>query len=655
MAGEHQYELLERIGVGGMAEVYRANALGAEGFERPIAIKRILPNLAEDEDFVKMFIDEAKIAVQLSHPNIVGIFDLGRFGDDYFIAMELVHGRDLRQIQDREAQLGRRLPIEIALHSAMKVCEALHHAHFKGGGGLMDDRVFIIHRDVSPQNVLVSYDGQVKVTDFGLAKAAGRAVQTQAGIIKGKLAYMSPEQLTSVTLDQRSDVFAAGTLLWEMLTGERLFLGKNDRETIQNVFQARVQSTRALDPAIPEDLDRVVMRALAKDRDQRYRTAQELHDDLEEAAYACNAMIGAPAVSAYMRALFPEAEVSGSVRRRDPRAATAEIRLSDVGGPGRSGAGALSPAPRGGVKSAMPDAEELDADELEDDDEPEEIDDFVEAEPDSIAPPGYEAPRYPSPLAELPDADPERDPEESRQTIPPIGLLDAATPAIPEPPPAMTEANRDPAPVTASLAFADLTPDPISALRATPVARDAPPTHGSGPRAVEPPAVAQIRPPPVVAPVHASFADDEGEGDRTMYGAPPAASFDATLDLAKATAEYRGELDAALAAMEGLESFDAGPEGRVLPEEMLTTKHHAPSTDLLARSRRDAPRLGGLPATPAEVPRAQPDTIPPPDAYDDHTVVGGSGTHAPEPGSFRANDWEDETTPIGGEARQRRR
>ncbi len=647
MAGEHQYELLERIGVGGMAEVYRANALGAEGFERPIAIKRILPNLAEDEDFVKMFIDEAKIAVQLSHPNIVGIFDLGRFGDDYFIAMELVHGRDLRQIQDREAQLGRRMPIEIALHSAMKVCEALHHAHFKGGGGLMDDRVFIIHRDVSPQNVLVSYDGQVKVTDFGLAKAAGRAVQTQAGIIKGKLAYMSPEQLTNVPIDQRSDVFAAGTLLWEMLTGERLFLGKNDRETIQNVFQARIQSTRALDPAIPEDLDRVVMRALAKDRDARYRTAQELHDDLEEAAYACNAMIGAPAVSAYMRALFPEAEVSGSVRRRDPRAATAEIRLSDVGGPGRK-----APLAQPFAMGSLADAEEIDSEELEDDDEPEEIDDFVEAEPDSVAPP-----RYQGPLAELPDAEPEPepDPEESRQTIPPIGLLEAATPAMPEPPPAVTEANRDPAPVTTSVSFGH---DPVSASRASPSAREAPATHGSGPRAVQAPAQGVMRPPPVVAAAHhPSFGEeDDDTADRTMYGAPPTASLDAAADLARATAEYRGELDAALAAMEGLETMDGGADARVLPEEMLTTKHHAPSTDLIARSRREVPRAGAaLPATPSAAPRAQHDTIPPADAYDDHTVVGGSGTHAPEPGSFRTNEWEDETTPIGGEAGQRRR
>ncbi len=618
MSGEHEYELLERIGIGGMAEVYRANSLGAEGFERPIAIKRILPHLAEDEDFVKMFIDEAKIAVQLSHPNIVGIFDLGRFGNDYFIAMELVHGRDLRQIQDREAQLGRRLPLEIALHAGMKVCEALHHAHFKGGGSTMGEPVFIIHRDVSPQNVLVSYDGQVKVTDFGLAKAAGRAVQTQAGIIKGKLAYMSPEQLTSVPIDQRSDVFAAGTLLWEMLTGARLFLGANDRETIQNVFQAQVSSPRRLDPAIPAELDRVVMRALAKDRDQRYRTAQELHDDLEEAAYACNAMIGAPSVSAYMRALFPEVEVSGTGRRRDPRAATAEIRLTDVAVPARGPA----VQPR---RAAELDPE---PEEIGDDDMAEELDDDeIQPEPDSILPPSYGAPAYGY-------AEPDADPEESRKTIPPADLLEFTTPApggMPLHTPA-TEPQREPA----------------SEMRSTAVGPAAG-AQGSGPRAVMPKMHA---PQPIIATSphqYGTFGDDDDDDDRTTFGGP---RFDipsdtggrATVDVGREAAELAAQMLEPLAT-------DTTGGNRLPPEELLTTKAHAPSGELLARARREQEAAQrAMPSVPDEAPAR--DTIPPPDEYDDRTVVGGVvGKVPPDPFA----EWEDETTPVGDEPAKTRR
>ena len=629
MSGEHEYELLERIGVGGMAEVFRANSLGAEGFERPIAIKRILPNLAEDDEFVKMFIDEAKIAVQLSHPNIVGIFDLGRFGDDYFIAMELVHGRDLRQIQDREAQLGRRVPLEIALHASMKVCEALHHAHFKGGGSSNGEAVFIIHRDVSPQNVLVSYDGQVKVTDFGLAKAAGRTVQTQAGIIKGKLAYMSPEQLTSVPIDQRSDIFAAGTLLWELLTGERLFLGKSDRETIQNVFQAKVSSPRSLDAAIPEELDRVVMKALAKDRDQRYRTAQEMHDALEETGYAVNAMIGAPSVSAYMRALFPEVEVSGSTRRRDPRAATAEIRLSDVGGTNSAKAAAFA-------SGGDDDAEELDEEELEDGDAEEIVDEQdVQAEPESIVPP--------APMAESFD-----DIEESRKTIPPVGAFDLPAPG---PDATLPHAQR-----------AGQYPEPASAMRSThgavPGSQGAA-SHGSGPR----PVAAQLyAPQPVIReqaanPQYAHFGDDD-VNDRTSYGAP---SFTETQDPTDSTLEYQGdpyELAARLyppgapttdPRVRGLEPLlpDTTDGHRLAPEELLTTMAHAPSGELLAKARRE--REAAARNAAEEAPTR--DTIPPESEYDDSTVVGG----LPQP-PVRPSEWEDDTTPIGGEkASQRRR
>lgn len=303
------YVLLERIGMGGMAEVFRAASRGVEGFERPVAIKRILPNLTADDDFVKMFVDEAKIAVQLQHPNIVEIFDLARDEDDLFIAMEYVHGKDLRAILDRvQGPDGRRgrLPIELAVHLTARICDALHHAHFAHGPS--GQPLGIIHRDVSPQNVIVSFDGEVKVTDFGLAKAAGRAVQTQAGVVKGKLAYMSPEQLRGQPIDQRSDVYGVGILLWEMLTGLRLFLGKNDQETLRRVYQAQVQSPRAVRPELHPELERIALRALAKDIADRYATAEEMQEDLTAYLYGVGPSMSTPGVSAFMRALYPQAD-----------------------------------------------------------------------------------------------------------------------------------------------------------------------------------------------------------------------------------------------------------------------------------------------------------------------------------------------------------
>ncbi len=327
-----QYQLLDRIGVGGMAEVWRATMRGAEGFERPVAIKRILPQFSGDEDFVAMFVDEAKIAVRLSHPNIVQIFDLGRAGDEWFIAMELVHGKDLRAVIDAEAARGQRVPLEVACHSIMKMCEGLQHAHFLEANPLQPiaGAKQIIHRDISPQNVLLSFDGEVKVTDFGLAKAAGRAAQTQAGTIKGKLAYMSPEQLRGIQLDHRSDVFAVGIVLWELLSGERLFLGPTDRDTIAKAFACKVPSLVSIDPTLDPELDRIAARALTLERDQRYESAEALHEDLEAFVYGAGLTLSSGSLAAYMRALFPQAEpVATPNRKRDPRAVTAQIQLED--------------------------------------------------------------------------------------------------------------------------------------------------------------------------------------------------------------------------------------------------------------------------------------------------------------------------------------
>ena len=213
-----KYWLLERINVGGMAEVFKAKSYGVEGFEKLIAIKRILPSIAEDEDFITMFIDEAKIAVQLNHANIAQIFDLGKIDESYFIALEFVHGKDLRTIWDRHKRRGLRLPIPMSVYVISRVLEGLDYAHRKKNAG--GEELNIVHRDVSPQNVLVAYEGEVKIIDFGIAKAANKASKTQAGILKGKFGYMSPEQVRGLPLDRRADIFSAGIILYELLTGE---------------------------------------------------------------------------------------------------------------------------------------------------------------------------------------------------------------------------------------------------------------------------------------------------------------------------------------------------------------------------------------------------------------------------------------------------
>src|SRR5215831_3940973 len=274
-----KYLLLERISVGGMAEVFKAKSFGVEGFEKILAIKRILPSMAEDQEFIEMFIDEAKIAGQLSHANICQIFELGRIGDSHFIAMEYVWGKDLLQIQNRFRRLKQTMQPVMAAFCASKICEGLDYAHRKKDA--QGKALGIIHRDVSPQNVLVSYEGEVKMIDFGIAKAVGRSSKTQAGVLKGKFGYMSPEQVRGLPIDRRSDVFAIGTILHELLTGERLFVAESDFATLEKVRNVDVLPPRALNPKVPDALDRIVMRALAKNPDDRFQWANELQEELQ--------------------------------------------------------------------------------------------------------------------------------------------------------------------------------------------------------------------------------------------------------------------------------------------------------------------------------------------------------------------------------------
>ncbi len=294
-----KYFLLERINVGGMAEVFRAKHFGVEGFERLVAVKRILPSIAEDKDFIEMFVDEAKIAVQLNHANIAQVFDLGNESGSYYIALEHIHGRDLRAIFDRNRNQGEPMPVPQACFVTMKVCEGLDYAHNKRDEGGRD--LLLVHRDVSPQNVLVSFDGEVKIIDFGIAKAAGKGSQTQAGILKGKFGYMSPEQVRGLPVDRRSDVFACGIVLYELLTGERLFVGESDFSTLEKVRNVEILPPSTYNRKIQPELERIVLKALAKDVEDRYQNAIDLHDELQAFVYTAGEFYSRKDLASWMK------------------------------------------------------------------------------------------------------------------------------------------------------------------------------------------------------------------------------------------------------------------------------------------------------------------------------------------------------------------
>ncbi|MDB4954517.1 MAG: serine/threonine protein kinase [Myxococcales bacterium] len=297
-----KYLLLDRISVGGMAEVFKAKSYGVEGFEKIIAIKRILPTMGEDRDFIKMFIDEAKIAGQLAHANICQIFELGRIDGSHFIAMEYIWGKDLLQIQNRLRKLKQPMPIAMACFSIAKVLEGLDYAHRKRDP--LGRPLEIVHRDCSPQNVLVSYEGEVKVIDFGIAKATSRNSRTMAGVLKGKFGYMSPEQVRGLPLDRRSDIFALGTMLYECLTGDRLFQGETDFSTLEKVRNVDIRPPREINPNIPEAIERVILKALAKDVEDRYQWCSEMLTDIQQFLMSQDVVFTAKTLSGWLKECF---------------------------------------------------------------------------------------------------------------------------------------------------------------------------------------------------------------------------------------------------------------------------------------------------------------------------------------------------------------
>jgi len=273
------YYLLEKIAVGGMAELFKARQRGVHNFEKIVAIKRILPHLSDNDEFVRMFIDEAKLAAQLTHPNIVQIFDLGKASGFYYIAMEYVDGKDLRSLLRKVREYRLPMPEPVAAYVVMKVATALDYAHRKRG--MNDKELKLVHRDVSPQNVLISSDGAVKLVDFGIAKAATKSTQTMAGALKGKLLYMSPEQALGQSLDNRSDIYSLGLVLFELLTGERCFQADSELGVLEKVRLGKVQDIQVVNPAVSKDLAEILQKTLQKNVDQRYPSARLMERDLK--------------------------------------------------------------------------------------------------------------------------------------------------------------------------------------------------------------------------------------------------------------------------------------------------------------------------------------------------------------------------------------
>jgi serine/threonine protein kinase len=320
-----KYELLSRINIGGMAEIVKARDTSVPR-ERLVAIKRILPHLCDDQQYRAMFLDESRVLAQLEHASIIEAFEIGEIDDTPYIALEYIHGQDARALFHETRRGEQRIPIAIACHIVARVCEGLHHAHEQtdANGQLLG----IVHRDVSLQNILLSYDGDVKLTDFGIAVSAENVARTDLGVVKGKFGYMSPEQIKGAALDRRSDVFAAGICLYELLTGERLFSGENDYKAVERVRNVDFEPPSALNRQIPSRLERVVMKALAKHPRDRYQSTNDLRRALQSFMAEANEFVSSDDLGAYMRDTFAK-ELSGQAPSAGRDQVTAAHPIAD--------------------------------------------------------------------------------------------------------------------------------------------------------------------------------------------------------------------------------------------------------------------------------------------------------------------------------------
>ncbi len=278
MSENQRYRVIKRLASGGMAEVFVAESAGIEGFRKQVAIKRVLPQLSKNDQFIEMFLDEARLSGRLAHSNVVSVFDIGVGDSTYFIVMEYVDGADLKQVIEYQRKLGKPMSVEAACFIVTKICQGLayaHDLHTPDGEPLN-----IIHRDITPANVLITRHGEVKIVDFGLAKASSQLASSDAGVIKGKFGYLAPETVMELGADKRVDIFAAGIILWELLAGRRLFLGDTDFGTVKLVREAQIPALASINSSVPAKLELILLKALAKDREQRYTTARDFAADL---------------------------------------------------------------------------------------------------------------------------------------------------------------------------------------------------------------------------------------------------------------------------------------------------------------------------------------------------------------------------------------
>ncbi len=299
------YILLEKLAAGGMAEVYLAKKIAASGVQKFVAVKRILSQFSDSEDFIAMFKDEAKIAINLSHSNVVSIYDFGIEKQQFYIVMEFVEGRNLRQILNRMKRVDKFFSVAQVVHIIKQVAAGLDHAH-RCIDPTTGQPLNIIHRDMSPQNVMLGFEGESKIVDFGIAKAAHQIEATRAGTLKGKFGYMSPEQVEGQSVDSRTDIFALGIMTWEMLANQRLFLANSEINTLRKIRECDVPSLRKINPNIPAELDQIVKKTLEKDKVERYQTAGDLHRDLQGFLSRFDPDFSTQDLSQFVKSLFSE-------------------------------------------------------------------------------------------------------------------------------------------------------------------------------------------------------------------------------------------------------------------------------------------------------------------------------------------------------------
>ena len=340
-----RYEVVKHLAQGGMAEVFLARATGIKGFERHVVIKRIRAEQAHDKHHVQMFLDEARLAASLHHHNIVQVHDIGEEQGEYFFVMEYVHGEDVRRLLTEVIRRRKRVPLEHVLTIVTSAAAGLHHAHEQSGPNRVP--LGIVHRDVSPENILVGYDGSVKVADFGIVKVAHPSLKTESGIRKGKVSYMSPEQCIGLPVDRRSDIFALGIVLYESLTTRRLFKNQNDFLTMTAIVEGKIPPPSIVWPEIPPELEQIVMKALSPSPDDRYATADHMRRALESFAAKIGLRSSPTALADYMAAQFGRRPEPWLVVDDEP-----EIEISiDFDGP----ASGIVPVPNDSIRTlAMP-------------------------------------------------------------------------------------------------------------------------------------------------------------------------------------------------------------------------------------------------------------------------------------------------------------